>query len=186
MVFSDDTRGSLAWGADLINTLPGMASDPTDRLVTTKELRDFLTAHPYSGAVRLDAAERDAVRAIRPRLRAFWTVDRDGAAELVNEMLAEARAVPQLVRHDQYDWHIHATPGDAPLATRMLVETAMAIVDVIRADEYERLRVCEADDCEAVYVDYSRNRSKRYCDTGNCGNRMNVNAYRRRRAEGTA
>ena len=184
-MFSDDTRGSLAWAVDLVNTLPGMASDTTDRLGTAGELADFLTAHPYSGALRRDDAELEEVRRVRHRLRVFWHIDRDTAAEEVNGMLAESRAVPQLVRHDEYDWHIHATPGDAPLATRMLVETAMAIVDVIRADEYDRLRVCEADDCEAVYVDYSRNRSKRYCDTGNCGNRMNVNAYRRRRAAGT-
>ena len=58
----------------------------------------------------------------------------------------------------------------------------MAFVDVIRSDEYDRVRVCSADDCESVYIDYSKNGSKRYCDTGNCGNRMNVNAYRR--AEG--
>jgi predicted RNA-binding Zn ribbon-like protein len=186
LLFSDDTRGSLAWAADLINTLPGMASDPSDRLVTIADLETFLTQHPYSGSIKLDDAERDEVRAIRGRLRDFWTVDRDGAAELVNGMLAEAQALPQLVRHDGYDWHIHATPGEAPLASRMLVETAMAVVDVIRADEYQRLRICEADDCDAVYVDYSRNRSKRYCDTGNCGNRMNVNAYRRRKAEETA
>ena len=58
--------------------------------------------------------------------------------------------------HDEYDWHIHATRDDAPLATRILVEAAMAFVDVIRADEYDRVRVCEADDCDAVYIDYSR------------------------------
>ena len=58
----------------------------------------------------------------------------------------------------------------------------MAFVDVIRSDEHERIRTCAADDCDAVLVDLSRNRSKRYCDVGNCGNRMNVNAYRARRA----
>ena len=33
----------------------------------------------------------------------------------------------------------------------------MAFVDVIRADEMERLRVCDADDCESLYVDMSKN-----------------------------
>lgn len=185
MVFSDDTRASLAWAADLVNTLPGTAAPDEDRLADLDAFRAFLRAHPYSGTVVVDAAQLAAVRAVRDRIRRFWRIDRDEAAEEVNRMLAEAGAVPQLVRHDDYDWHVHATPGDAPLATRMLVETAMAVLDVVRMDEYGRLRVCEADDCEAVYADYSRNRSKRYCDTGNCGNRMNVNAYRRRQAAGT-
>ena len=100
-------------------------------------------------------------------------------------MLRDGGALPQLTIHDGYDWHVHATSDDAPLATRILVEAAMAFVDVIRANEYDRVRVCSADDCTSVYVDYSRNGSKRYCDTGNCGNRMNVNAYRARKARET-
>ena len=90
------------------------------------------------------------------------------------------------VEYDGFDWHIHATSDDAPLATRVLVEAALAFVDVIRADEYDRVRICAADDCDGVYVDFSKNGSKRYCDIGNCGNRMNVNAYRQRKARRTA
>jgi len=104
----------------------------------------------------------------------------------VNAILDEANALPRLVRHDDLDWHVHATSQDAPLSSRILVEAAMAFVDVIRSDEYDRVRTCSADDCHSVYIDYSRNGSKRYCDTGNCGNRMNVNAYRERKAQETA
>ena len=85
------------------------------------------------------------------------------------------------MRHDDIDWHIHATDRDAPLARRILVEAAMAFVDVIRADEIERLRVCDADDCESLYVDMSKNASRRFCST-RCGNRMAVRAYRARTA----
>ena len=61
----------------------------------------------------------------------------------------------------------------------------MAFLDLIRADALDRLRICAADDCQDVLVDLSRNHSKRYCDTGNCGNRTNVAAYRaRKRASG--
>ena len=57
---------------------------------------------------------------------------------------------------------------------------------MIRSDAWDRVRLCAADDCESVYVDFSKNGSKLYCDTGNCGNRMNVNAYRRRKARESA
>jgi predicted RNA-binding Zn ribbon-like protein len=183
MIFTPDTRSSLAMTADLVNTLPGVADD---RLQTLADLAQYLGAHPYSGLIRSDEEELRAIRAIRPRLRELWDVDRDAAVPLVNAMLADGHAVPRLVRHDAYDWHVHATDDDAPLAVRMLVEAAMAFLDVIRADAYGRMRVCAADDCDAVYVDYSRNGSKRYCDTGNCGNRMNVNAYRERKARESA
>ncbi len=184
MVFIHDTRQSLMAAVYLINTLPGFDGD--DRMQTVADLNDYLVLNPYTGDIRRDEAEVAAVREIRPRLRALWDVDREGAVPLVNAMLRDGHALPQLTIHDGYDWHIHATTDDAPLATRIMVEAAMAFVDVIRSDEYSRVRVCEADDCDSVYIDYSRNGSKRYCDEGNCGNRMNVNAYRQRRARESA
>ncbi|WP_137843679.1 CGNR zinc finger domain-containing protein [Microbacterium sp. 2FI] len=184
MVFIHDTKRTLMMVVDLVNTLPG--HDGEDTLQTPRDLDAFLVVNPYTGIVRRDAAEVEAVRALRGRLRELWEVDRVGAVPLVNRMLADGEALPRLVIHDEYDWHIHATSDDSPLATRMMVEAAMAFIDVIRSDEYDRIRVCAADDCDAVYIDYSKNGSKRYCDTGNCGNRMNVNAYRRRKARESA
>jgi predicted RNA-binding Zn ribbon-like protein len=99
----------------------------------------------------------------------------------VNALLREAVALPQLVRHDDWPYHLHATPLDAPLADRLAVEAAMAMVDVVREGELRRLRICEFPDCGAVLVDLSKNRSRRFCDSG-CGNRAAVNAYRARRA----
>ncbi|WES65551.1 CGNR zinc finger domain-containing protein [Microbacter sp. GSS18] len=182
MIFGRDTTAALAAAVDLVNTLPATDTERLDTLSSWPELDAYLRRHPYSGTITRDADELASVRGIRARLRELWLVDRVGAVPIVNAMLRDGRALPQLVIHDDYDWHIHATDSDAPLATRILVEAAMAFVDIIRADEYERVRVCAADDCLSVYIDYSKNRSKRYCDTGNCGNRMNVNAYRRRKA----
>jgi predicted RNA-binding Zn ribbon-like protein len=64
----------------------------------------------------------------------------------------------------------------------MAVEAAMAMTDVIRADEMSRLRICEYLDCDNVVVDLSKNRSRRYCEAG-CGNRAAVAAYRARKAD---
>jgi len=83
------------------------------------------------------------------------------------------------VRHDGLDWHIHATPADAPLDRRVVVESAMAMVDLIRADELSRLSVCADDRCNGLVLDLSRNRSRRFCTT-TCANRNAVAAYRAR------
>ncbi len=123
------------------------------------------------------------MRALRAPLRSLLTAERDEAVEIVNRMLAEHRAVPRLVRHDQQDWHLHATDDNAPYATRIAVETALAMVDVIRADEQSRLGICADDDCEGLVLDLSRNRSRRFCST-TCGNRNAVAAYRARQADG--
>lgn len=105
-----------------------------------------------------------------------------GRVRLVNRLLDEARAHPHLVEHGDWGWHLHVTgPGD-PLHHRLAAEAAMAFVDLVRSGELGRLRTCAAPDCAAVLVDLSRNRSRRFCDTGNCANRQHVAAYRARRA----
>jgi len=182
MVFTYDTEATLAFAAALVDSMPGISNDNDDTLGTIDDLVALLDVNDYSGRRDLDDAELQAVRALRPEFQRFWQVDRDEAVVLVNGILRDARALPQLVRHGDWDWHLHATDADAPLATRMRVEVAMAFIDVIRSDEFDRLRVCDASDCDAVLVDLSRNRSKRYCDVGNCGNRMNVIAYRARQS----
>lgn len=175
MLFTDDTELSLRAAVALVNS----AVEP-DTLSTVAELDAFFERFGYTGRHDRTAAEVEEVRALRAPLRELLTSDRDTAAALVNDLLAEAQAVPRLVRHAPYDWHIHATDSEAPLATRIAVETAIAMIDVIREDELSRLAVCADADCDGVVLDLSRNRSKRYCSTA-CGNRNAVAAYRARR-----
>lgn len=156
------------------------SAEPPDTLESVADLDRFLADFEYSGRHDRTRAELDAVRALRPVLRELLTAERDHAVELVNAMLSEARALPQLVRHEPYDWHVHAVLPDAPLVTRITVETAMAMIDVIRTDEMSRLGVCADEDCDGVVLDLSRNRSRRFCST-TCGNRNAVAAYRARR-----
>ena len=174
MLFAHDTTYALQAAVTLVNS----AAEP-DTLTSVTDLDEIWDEYGYTGRHDRTETELDGVRALRPRLRELLTADRDDAVVLVNAMLSEARAVPQLIRHDPLDWHIHAVPVDAPLDTRILVETAMAMIDVIRADETSRLGICADDRCEGVVLDLSRNRSRRFCSTA-CGNRNAVAAYRAR------
>lgn len=151
-------------------------------LTTIEELDDFFGDYGYTGRHDGDQTELDEVRTVLPRLRALMTADRDGAVALLNAMLLEANALPQLKRHDGIDWHLHAIGNDRPLAERIVVETAMAMIDVVRADEMSRFSLCADDGCDGVVLDLSRNRSKRFCSV-TCGNRNAVAAYRARQAE---
>ncbi|NYG15502.1 putative RNA-binding Zn ribbon-like protein [Arthrobacter psychrochitiniphilus] len=186
MVFSHDTEIALLSAVNLINTAPTTVAEngPSgpDTLETVSELDAFILQEQFTGSREHSLAEVDAVRKMRTELRNIFTADEDGAASMVNNLLARAHALPQLVKHDQWDWHLHATAPAAPLAQRMGVEAAMALVDVIRGKELARLKVCAAPNCSAVVIDLSKNRSRRYCETGNCGNRAHVAAYRRRKS----
>jgi predicted RNA-binding Zn ribbon-like protein len=176
-MFAHDTEMTLGFVAALVNT----GRQAEEELPDVPALDAFVEEWGWTGDRTHDAGELEAVRALRPRLARLWTVDEDEAARIVNELLLEARALPQLVKHDDFDYHIHAASPQAPLADRMAVEAAMAFTDVIRAKALDRLRICEADRCIDLIVDLSKNRSRRFCDV-TCGNRMNVAAYRRRRA----
>jgi predicted RNA-binding Zn ribbon-like protein len=174
VVFTHDTEAALLAAVALVNS----ASAP-DTLTSVEDLASFLDEHEFTGVRAGDPAELASVRALRPRLRELMTSDRDTAAGLVNDLLGEEHALPQLVRHGEHDWHIHAVAPDAPLAARMAVEAAMAMIDVIRADEMSRLDVCADPDCDGLVLDLSRNRSRRFCST-TCTNRAAVAAYRAR------
>ena len=180
MVFAHDTEMSLQAAVTLVNS----EDDDEDTLATVADLDAFYEQFEYTGRHDSDQAELDAVRRLRTRLRSLLTAERDDAVALVNDMLSAGRALPQLVRHDRFDWHLHAVDPDAPLATRITVETAMAMIDVIRADEMSRLSLCADDDCNGVVLDLSRNRSRRFCSTS-CGNRNAVAAYRARQSSAT-
>jgi predicted RNA-binding Zn ribbon-like protein len=175
VLFAHDTEVALAAAAALVNT----GRQDVDELPDVAALDAFVTRWGWTGDRSHDAAELEAVRALRPRLERLWESDEDEAAETVNAMLREARALPQLVRHDGWPYHVHATSPSAPLADRMAVEAAMAFTDVIRLGELDRLRTCAADACEDVLVDLSKNRSRRFCDA-TCANRTNVAAFRAR------
>lgn len=176
MLFAHDTEVALSAAAELVNT----ARQAEEALPDVAALDEFARRWQWTGMRRRTIAELDAVRALRPRLAALWEADADGAVEIVNTMLREANALPQLVKHDAWDYHLHATRPDAPLADRMAVEAAMAMADVIRMGELDRLQTCAAADCEDVLVDLSKNRSRRFCGTS-CANRTNVAAYRARK-----
>ncbi|HEY3906450.1 MAG TPA: CGNR zinc finger domain-containing protein [Streptosporangiaceae bacterium] len=177
MLFAHDTEVALTSAAALVNTGRG----GTDLLPDPASLDEFVQAWGWTGDRTHDEAELDAVRRLRPRLEKLWELTEDDAADLVNTLLREANALPQLVKHDIWDYHLHATPSDAPLADRMAVEAAMAFTDVIRTGQLDRLRLCAAEDCQSVHVDLSKNRSRRFCGTS-CSNRTNVAAYRTRQA----
>ena len=177
VLFAHDTEIALTAAAALVNT----QQPDRDELADPAALDAFVQRWGWTGSRRGDDAELAAVRRLRPRLRSYWQLAEDGVVEQVNRMLREASALPQLVAHDEWGYHLHATPSEAPLADRMAVEAAMALVDVVRQQELDRLSICSADHCDDVLVDLTKNHSRRYCSTS-CANRVNVAAFRARRS----
>jgi predicted RNA-binding Zn ribbon-like protein len=168
----------------------------TDRVVgVAAALVNALTPGEHGGRpVRVDpgraaevlgrpvaGAEATELTRLAGRLRPVFLAAEDGAtdrvAELVNTLLADFRSEPRLSRHDGEPWHLHFTSAVAGTEWGAACATGLAVV--VDGQATGRLGVCRADGCDRVYVDVSRNASRRFCSEA-CLNRTKVAAFRAR------
>jgi len=179
--FSPYMECSIALAVDLANTWdPRTGSN--DGLPDLDALRGFLEAHKVTGTKPPTRAELAEIHRISADLRAVFEAPAEAAAaELLNRMLDHSGARPSLTDHGDGPWHLHYSPTGSPVAARLEAESAMALAWVVAGGGFERLRVCDGGDCWDVFVDESRNRSRRYCSPAVCGNRAAVAAFRARR-----
>ncbi|MFB9836074.1 CGNR zinc finger domain-containing protein [Actinoallomurus acaciae] len=186
MLFSHDTEHALGNVVELVNTGPAATGD--EHLPDLVALQALVERCEVSDARDLDDDDLQAVLRLRDRFHdVFRTPDDTGlTVRRINAIIAEARTMPHLTDHDDYDWHVHFSAPGSQLAERLAAECGIALAFVVAAGELDRLRVCEAPDCDRVLVDLSRNRCRRYCDSRTCGNRMHVAAYRARQREAAA
>jgi len=165
---------------DLVNTREVVSG--ADSLDGLEGLRRFIAGiDPGLGHPTWDLTERDlvAVRSLRERLRqVFFAADDAIAAITLNELLTWARATPKVSVHGGHP-QLHFEPEGAGVAAWLAAVAAMGLSVVVCDHGSGRLGHCESHQCADVFVDTSRNRSRRYC-SDTCATRENVAAYRRR------
>jgi predicted RNA-binding Zn ribbon-like protein len=132
-------------------------------------------------------AEAAALATLAGRLRAVFEAAEAGradqVADLVNALLQDYRAAPKLSRHDGEPWHLHYRSTAAGLATEWGAGCATGLAVVVDGQAIGRLGVCRAEACDRVFVDVSRNASRRFCSES-CLNRTKVAAFRARSRAG--
>ena len=171
-----DTYGSSAveLAIDLANA----------QLNAPSEVVTFLTEHAewFSAGTSYDLTDREAARTIEiaGMVRAVAVADsQDDVLARLNELLAVARPRPYATDHDG-ELHLHYARPDASALEQLTTTVAMGISQAVVQHGWQRLGVCSADGCDDVYVDTSRNASRRYC-SNTCASRSTVAAYRARR-----
>lgn len=123
-----------------------------------------------------------AVRELRGALRrVFESDDDDVAAGRVNVLLDRYGATPRLSSHSGNP-HFHFEPLDSSMVSWLGAVTSMGLASVIVENGVERFGVCCSGTCKDVYVDTSRNKSRRHC-SNTCSTREAVAAYRKRRSD---
>lgn len=184
MEFAHYTDDPVHLAVELVNTFGWLSG--TEHLRTLDDLASFLDRH--AGTWRNDlptptSSDLAGVRLLRERLReVFDSDDPHRAAGTINRMLADHGAVPALSTHAEVP-HLHFEAEDGSLTDWLGVVTAMGLATVIADHGFERLGICQSEECRDVYVDTSRNRSRRHC-SDKCRVRENVAAHRQRRRQG--
>jgi len=67
---------------------------------------------------------------------------------------------------------------------RLTDEAAISAVELFTSARLDRVRECQAPDCAWLFIDASRNGSRRWCDMSVCGNRAKVRRFRGRARSG--
>ena len=171
-------RPSIVVAVELVNTWNTYFPEP-ERLESVGDLR--LVCAALGGPISRRVRERDLprARALRTNLRrAFEAPNERRAVDALNYVVRESDAKPQLyARGDRWEFGFDS-PSSDPIS-ELAMRTGLGLLDVIRNEGSERLGLCSAAPCIGVFVDLSKNRSRKYCSQL-CADRMNQAAYRRR------
>jgi len=184
--FSHYSDSSVQMGVDLVNTDDVVAGD--DKLTSPDVLEQFLMDHEAACGVldhRPDARDLAEVKDLRHHLREVFETDATAtAAERINTILADSGAIPYVSVHGA-GAHLHVEPRGAGIAQRLGAICAMGLGVALIEGGLERFGICDSSTCDDVFVDTSRNRSRRYC-SDTCTTRQNVAAFRRRQRSSAA
>jgi predicted RNA-binding Zn ribbon-like protein len=183
--FDSHTSGTVGYAVALINDVtPGERRGkpfpaPVDLVAA---VRDAMPPSRTPGHPTAAEAEELAGWAVRLR-EVVELVDAgevDRACTTLNVILRATEAMPTLERHDGEPWHLHFHSAGAEWAVSWAAPMATALAVVLGNEAIERLGICNAAACDRVYVDVSRNGTRRFCSTA-CQNRVKAAAFRARR-----
>lgn len=147
---------------DFLNTLN--VEEGTDALDEVSDLEEWSRQHGEPPG-RLTKRDWEAARQLRDTLRA--------AAGAVTASDRLDASVPVTVRV--------TSGGSVSLSGRTPAElVAAAVAELALRGDSNRLKICQADDCQWAFYDSSRNQSRQWCSMAVCGNRAKVRAHRSR------
>lgn len=191
MDFDSHISGVVHVTVAVVNGLtPGWAGgrewrpEQQDRLAATEQA--LALGSRRNRAVTVEDVDQLAAYAASLR-EVFEHVDRgdmDAACGQANALLTSTGAVPVLARHDGEPWHLHFHAADAPFAQGWAAAMTTSLAIVLGNTFADRIGVCSASTCDRVYVDTSRNGTRRFCSIA-CQNRVKAAAFRERRASST-
>ncbi|MFX1474772.1 MAG: CGNR zinc finger domain-containing protein [Promethearchaeota archaeon] len=184
---------------DFINTINWCDSDkPNDRIQSYPDLlvwsqqADILTGHEAQqlleeAKLHPQKAELTFMRAIALRetlFRVFSAIvdhDTPDARDLAafNKELREAMTLLQI--RPTKTGYTMGYQGEEKALDRILWVITRSAANLLTSDKLSRIKKCAAPDCAWMFLDMSRNRSRRWCAMNDCGNREKARRYYKRK-----
>jgi predicted RNA-binding Zn ribbon-like protein len=174
-----DTYADL--GVDLVRS-ERYNPDAEDPLSSLDGLRRLLSTRPWMARRATESDLAPLVR-LRRQLRKVFDAAHEGRSAVMvdqlNRLLVRHQPQPSISGHDNADWHLHVAPAEGPVATELAAGAVMGLAMAFLDLGPDRFGNCASERCRGVFLDTSRNRSRRYC-SDRCASRANVAAHRER------
>ena len=176
---------------DFANTVSDRPSgSPIERLRDYGDLVQFAvqTGITTKAAARslLRRAESDpataeqtlaAARALREALYDLFFAQATGSPPNERDLALVDAAWHRLSLDSDFHWTWTDGPEALDSMLGPIVESAVAL---LTSGPRDRVRTCESDTCRWVFLDTSKNRSRRWCDMKQCGNRAKARRFQER------
>lgn len=173
-----ETRITLEVVVEMINLLDSGNLD----------VRASLVNAGFSRAEDASMASIDRLTARLAGLALLFTqlpdIDQPAAAAKVNEELTELPITPLIVDHGNVGPHLHWTPATATFDDQVIADVMMALALELCGDGTQRFGRCSAEDCNDLFFDATRNRSRRFCSDPRCASRTHTADHRARKRTG--
>lgn len=182
----EEVRVTVDAATELANVVAGEPLPEHEPLDRREQLRTVLIEHDFVRARDASDAELDAVAdrmvPLARLLRSLPGAKLEVVVEAVNAQLEAAAIAPSLSSHDGFALHIHWTPPKTPFAHQVAVDLLMALAQTLCDHGTQRFGRCAADDCDRLFYDTTKNRSRRFCTDPRCASRTHTAAHRARQA----
>jgi predicted RNA-binding Zn ribbon-like protein len=156
-----------------------------DRLGTAAEAEVWLAEQGY-GTVTPSPRRLAQYRSVRELVRGMLLGDASAVAELDRLLSRLLASVPGLGAGGDAGVVAGLRPARVDPDAAPLQHVLLALWRGAASGELERLKVCADPRCRLAFYDRSRNRSRAWCTSGECGNRNRVARHRARRSAGAA
>lgn len=167
-----DFRSGNVLATSFTGTVSERRGSPVERIPTPQRLIDWLEQNDLA-VDSCTESQLDLALTLREAIHEAATAAAAGdalpgsALRVINDRSANGRAAAALTSDGRRQWRLSS--GDVEDALSVIAADAISI---LAGERDGRLARCASPTCQAVFLDTSQSRTRKWCDMNTCGNRQ--------------